>query len=81
MTTAPFGSRIMATVKKRLVTFKELRDYGIPFSRAHVDRLEAAGAFPERIPIGVSRVVWELAEIEEFIAERKRHYRPPTTSE
>jgi prophage regulatory protein len=67
------------TVKKRLVTFKELKHYGIPYCRQQVDRLEAAEEFPRRIALSVSRVVWELCEIEEWIEARKRLYRPPST--
>jgi prophage regulatory protein len=60
----------MSTVKKRLVTYKELRDYGIPYCRTHLDRLEDANEFPRRIPLGRCRVVWELAEIEEWVQSR-----------
>ena len=60
----------MATTKL-LVTFKQLRDeMGIPWSRAHLQRLEDQGAFPKRIPFGKSRVVWSVPEIEKHIAER-----------
>lgn len=68
---APKGA-IMATLKRRLVTFKELKDYGIPFCRAHIQRLEDAGQFPKRIALGLCRVVWELGEIEEWIEVRKQ---------
>lgn len=66
----------MATMKKRLVTFRQLRDYGIPYCRQHWDRLEAEGKVPSRIHLGTCRVVWELSEVEEWIEERKRNQPP-----
>jgi len=62
----------MATVKRRLVTYKELREVGIPWSRAHLQRLEDAGRFPLRIPLGDCRVVWDLQEVDEYIESRRR---------
>lgn len=73
----------MSTVKKRLCTFKELKEvFGIPYCRAHVDRLEKAGQFPLRVRLGQSRIVWVVIEIEEWIADRIRLHRqvaPPST--
>ena len=58
------GNR-MSIIKKRLVTFKELRDlFGIPYCRAHIDRLERAGQFPKRVRLGNCRIVWVVIEIE-----------------
>jgi prophage regulatory protein len=55
----------------RLVTFKQMRDeLGIPWSRAHLQRLEDKGEFPKRIPLGDCRVVWDVHEIEEYIEQR-----------
>lgn len=63
----------MATTKKRLVTWRQLKEeYGIPFSRQHWDRLEAAGEVPSRIRLGKCRVVWVVIEIEEWIDTRRR---------
>lgn len=51
----------------RFVDLKGLkREYGIPFSRVHIGRLERAGLFPKRRKIGVHRVVWVVEEIEEY---------------
>lgn len=57
-------------MQKRLITKKELRQYGIPYSFVHIQRLEDAGAFPKRIQLSPNRVAWYLHEIEEWVAER-----------
>lgn len=67
----------MATITRRLVTYKELRALGVPYSRQHVDRLERAGQFPQRRRLGQARVVWELIEIEEWIDTRPRCHQLP----
>ena len=56
---------------KKVVSKKELRTVcGIPYSPQHIARLEAAGKFPKRIRLGQNRVVWLVAEIEEWLNER-----------
>ena len=63
----------MHDVKRRLVSKKELKSvYGIPYSFAHIARLEAAGQFPSRVRLGARRVAWFEDEIEEWIASRPR---------
>ena len=57
-------------VQKRLVTKKELQQYGIPYSPVHIQRLENAGTFPKRIKLSPNRVVWYLHEIEKWVADR-----------
>lgn len=42
------------------------REFGIPWCRTHLDRLEKAGKFPKRRRLGEHRVVWVWAEIEEY---------------
>jgi prophage regulatory protein len=57
-----------ATVPRKLVTFDELLEtYSIPYTRRHIDRLEAAGKFPKRVPIGERRVAWIASEIEAHV--------------
>ncbi len=61
----------MALYEKRLVSKKELKTVcGIPYSPQHIARLEAAGRFPKRIPLGQNRVAWLLSEVEEWLNER-----------
>ena len=54
----------------RLLTFDELRDHGVPYTRGHLHRLEQSGQFPKRVPIGASRVGWVEDEIDRFVEER-----------
>jgi len=57
--------------KNRLVTFERLEpEYGIPYSRVHLSRLERDGKFPERINLG-GRVAWPEDEIEAWINARR----------
>ena len=44
-------------------------DARVPYSRAHLYRLEDQGEFPKRKRIGANRVAWVRAEIERWLAE------------
>ena len=56
---------------QQLVTKKELKlVYGVPYSFAHIARLEAAGDFPRRVKLGACRVAWLAAELQDWIDER-----------
>ena len=56
---------------RKLVSKKELKTVlGIPYSFAHIARLEAAGKFPRRVKLGACRVAWMLDEVLEWIEER-----------
>lgn len=58
---------------RRLVSKKELKSiYGIPYSPAHIARLEKLGKFPIRVVLGLCRVAWYADEIESWIASRPR---------
>jgi len=55
----------------QLVSKKELKSVmGVPYSHAHIARLEAAGRFPKRIRLGPNRVAWIRSEIEDWIKQR-----------
>jgi prophage regulatory protein len=56
----------------RILAFAELKGRGVPFSRQHLSRLEAAGQFPARIQLGACSVGWIESEIEEWIRSRPR---------
>jgi prophage regulatory protein len=49
----------------------------VPFSAAHLARLEKAGRFPRRVKLGACRVGWVESEVAEWIAnamaERGKH--------
>ncbi len=56
---------------QKLVSKKELKSlYGVPYSFAHIARLEAAGQFPKRIKLGACRVAWLAEEVQSWIDER-----------
>jgi prophage regulatory protein len=61
------------TVKRtgrRLLTFADLKARGIPWSRVHVGRLEAARKFPLHIDVGENSVAWFEDEIDDFLEEK-----------
>lgn len=51
----------------KLLTFNELKDHGIRLGRRQIDRLEAKGRFPKRVPIGDARVGWIETEIDAHV--------------
>jgi len=58
---------------RRLVSKKELKSiYGIPYSFAHIARLEKVKKFPIRVNLGACRVAWFADEIEDWIESRPR---------
>jgi len=52
---------------RRLLTFSDLKARGIPWTRMHVGRLEAAGKFPQHIDLGENSIAWFEDEIDDFI--------------
>ena len=60
---------------EKLLSKKQVREV-VLYSFAHIDRLERAGKFPKRVPIGPSRVGWVEGEVQEWlhakIAERDK---------
>jgi prophage regulatory protein len=57
----------------RVITYKDLKPLkGIPFSREHLRRLEAAGRFPKRIRLteGGDYNGYVEKEIDEYLAAR-----------
>jgi prophage regulatory protein len=53
-----------------LLSYSDLRAKGIPYSTVHIWRLEKAGEFPKRVPIGRARHGWLETEIDAWIADR-----------
>ena len=45
-------------------------DARVPYSRAHLYRLEDQGEFPKRKRIGANRIAWVRAEVEQWLAKR-----------
>jgi prophage regulatory protein len=52
----------------RLISHDDLKSKGIGYSKVHLWRLEKAGKFPRRVPIGASRYGYVESEIDEFVA-------------
>jgi len=52
---------------RRLLRFKELRDHGVIIGRRQLDRLEARGLFPRRVPVGANSVGWVETEIDAYV--------------
>jgi hypothetical protein len=61
---------------KAVVTFKRLsKDFGIPYSRTHLKRLELTGKFPFSFKLNDFRgspIVWWEHEIIEFLQSRAK---------
>jgi prophage regulatory protein len=55
----------------KLLSYENLRaDKGVLYSKAHLWRLERAGKFPKRVPLGQSRHGWLDSEIDAWIEQR-----------
>jgi prophage regulatory protein len=52
----------------RLISYEALKSKGVPYSKPHLWRLEKAGKFPRRVPIGAGRYAYVEAEIDEHNA-------------
>lgn len=51
----------------RLLAHEDLKSKGIPYSKPHLWRLERAGKFPKRVPIGASRYGYVETEIDAYV--------------
>ncbi len=58
------GDFVMRILSKRQV--KEL----VLYSPQHIARLEKAGQFPKRVPLGPNRVGWVESEVLDWLQER-----------
>jgi len=54
---------------QRLIAHEDLKSKGIPYSKPHLWRLERAGKFPKRVPIGASRYGYVETEIDAYVDE------------
>jgi prophage regulatory protein len=54
----------------RLIPYEALAAKCIGYSKPHLWRLEKAGKFPRRVPIGAGRYAYVETEIDEYL-ERK----------
>ena len=54
----------------RIICMRELRRL-VPYSAAHIYRLESQGKFPRRVKIGAGRVGWLESELSAWLEELK----------
>jgi prophage regulatory protein len=58
-------------IKPLLLSYEDLRDLGIRYSKAHLWRLWAADKFPKPIKLTpTSRNVWSADEVDTWIKQR-----------
>jgi prophage regulatory protein len=50
-----------------LIPYRNLKAKGVPYSKPHLWRLERAGKFPKRVPIGPSRYGYVESEIDAYV--------------
>jgi prophage regulatory protein len=63
----------MPAIDLRLLSYRDLKLRGIPYSRSHLRRLEATGHFPQHITLGEglgALIAWAEHEVDQWIAER-----------
>jgi prophage regulatory protein len=63
------------TIGRKFLSYRDLRDRGIPYSRVHIRRMEKLGRFPRHITLGAGAELqalkaWLLDEIEQWEAEK-----------
>ncbi len=51
----------------KLLSFGQLKEMGLPWSREHLWRLESAERFPRRLELSPQRVAWLEDEVIAFI--------------
>lgn len=53
---------------ERLLNFPDLKAVkGIRYTRRHIARLEDAGKFPRRVPVGDHAVAWVESEVDGWV--------------
>ena len=55
-------------MSKILIPYRALKAKGITYSKPHLWRLEKAGKFPKRVPLGPGRYAYVESEIDAYIA-------------
>jgi prophage regulatory protein len=69
-TAEPDGSSLLkdaSDTRPILISYEQLLQLGIQYSKEHIRRLEYCGLFPERVRLSPKRVAWVLTEIENWI--------------
>src|SRR5262249_44557044 len=55
------------------VSFAELKNYGVPFTRAHLTVLIRQGHFPKAYEISPQRIAWALDDVKQWVKSRPQH--------
>ena len=55
---------------RRLIPYEALAAKCIPYSKPHLWRLEKAGKFPKRVPIGAGRYGYVESEIDAHLEQK-----------
>ena len=81
----PFQGTFAMSHPLKLCSVKQLKsDFGIPYSRQHLWRLQSSGEFPRAVKLGPCRVAFRICDIEEWIQarlERPNQHRRDNLSE
>jgi len=56
--------------KRRLLPYESLSNKGVPYSKQHLRRLEEAGEFPRRVPVGAGRYGYVEDEVDAWLDAR-----------
>jgi len=83
MATPEVAGKVRAPPKisgRRLLSFEDLQARGIRYTRVHLQRLEEADLFPQRVRIGAGNfVAWFEHEVDAYL-DRLAAARPKRTS-
>jgi len=63
------------TIHDHFLDLKRLRRL-VPYTRTHLNRLEAANDFPRHFSLGKHRTAWLEREVREWISNKARHDTP-----
>lgn len=58
----------MDQAQTTIVRFRNLRDYGVEFSRPHINTLIREGRFPPAVELSSMAVGWRLSDIQNWLA-------------
>ena len=60
---------IIGEIVMKLLSKRQLKEI-VLYSPQHIARLEKAGKFPKRVPLGPNRVGWVEAEVMDWLQQR-----------
>jgi prophage regulatory protein len=55
---------------RKLLTYRQLRDLGVPYSRQWLKILELENRFPKHVRVSKQRIAWVDQEIQAWVDER-----------